>query len=735
MTLQPEQIPRPSPVALAATCVATLCLLGFAHLVAAQNASLPAGSARIEVLSSRPALVTGSDALVHVAIASPIPPHLRVVANGADVTSRFRPDTTRSGLTALLTNLRTGANQIEVSADGVHPVSARVVAYPLTGPVISGPHEQPFVCETDSFRLQGGGTLGAALDTNCSVATRVDYVYRSTSHDRWTPLPNPSATPADAVRLTTSTGATVPYVVRIETGTVNRAIYQIALLHDPSIEPGPDFATKPAGWNGRLIYTFGGGCAGGWYRQGASTGGVVDDVMLRQGYAVASASLNVFGNNCNDLLAAETMMMVKERFIEAFGPPRFTIGWGCSGGSYQAHQIGDNYPGLLDGIVIGCSFPDVGYTSISAHSFGARLMYHYFQSATEPWTRDEQVAASGLPNYDSLQVQGTRPDRIRPRDVCDDSIPHELLYDPVRNPRGARCTVYDHTVNVYGRDPSTGFARRFLDNVGVQYGLRALTDSKITKAQFLELNEKIGGIDADANFIPSRTSADLIALRIAYESGRILWGGGGLAAMPIIDYRGYADYAKGDPHMRFYSFSTRERLIRANGHADNQVMLIENGATYGLFSTRSPQVREALRQMDAWLSNLEGDTSAVPRGQKVVRAKPSDLVDACFDGTGAKIVEKQRYDGASRCNELYPSHGSPYLAAGMPIANNVVKCQLNPVDPGDYKQPFTAADLGRLRRIFPNGVCDYTKPGVEQRPLKSTWLSFGPSSTNPTSAP
>ena len=42
-------------------------------------------------------------------------------------------------------------------------------------------------------------------------------------------------------------------------------------------------------------------------------------MMLRQGYAVASSSLNVFGNNCNDVLAAETMMMVKERFVEDTG--------------------------------------------------------------------------------------------------------------------------------------------------------------------------------------------------------------------------------------------------------------------------------------------------------------------------------------------------------------------------------------------------------------------------------
>jgi hypothetical protein len=58
------------------------------------------------------------------------------------------------------------------------------------------------------------------------------------------------------------------------------------------------------------------------------------------------------------------MMMVKERFIETYGPPRYTIGWGCSGGSYQVHQIGDNYPGLLDAIVPQCSFPDVNFAQI-----------------------------------------------------------------------------------------------------------------------------------------------------------------------------------------------------------------------------------------------------------------------------------------------------------------------------------------------------------------------------------
>ncbi len=81
-----------------------------------------------------------------------------------------------------------------------------------------------------------------------------------------------------------------------------------------------------------------------------------------------------------------------------------------------------------------------------------------------------------------------------------------LRYHPTTNPKGARCDVYDHTVNAYGRDPKTGFARRPLDNVGVQYGLAALNAGVISKEQFLDLNERIGGFDNDGNVVSARTA-------------------------------------------------------------------------------------------------------------------------------------------------------------------------------------------------------------------------------------
>ena len=43
----------------------------------------------------------------------------------------------------------------------------------------------------------------------------------------------------DVAKTTTSEGRTVNFIVRVETGTMNRGIYQNAVLHDPTSEPAP----------------------------------------------------------------------------------------------------------------------------------------------------------------------------------------------------------------------------------------------------------------------------------------------------------------------------------------------------------------------------------------------------------------------------------------------------------------------------------------------------------------
>ena len=83
----------------------------------------------------------------------------------------------------------------------------------------------------------------------------------------------------------------------------------------------------------------------------------------------------------------------------------------------------------------------------------------------------------------------------------------------------------------------------------------------------------------------------------------------------------------------------------------------------------------------------------------------------------------------TRCSELFPVYSNPRHEAGGPLAANVLKCQLKPVDAKDYRTAFSAAETARLKALFPQGVCDWSKPGVNQQPVVP-WASWGPSPEN-----
>ena len=94
------------------------------------------------------------------------------------------------------------------------------------------------------------------------------------------------------------------------------------------------------------------------------------------------------------------------------------------------------------------------------------------------------------------------------------------MYNPTTNPDGVRCTSPTTRSRSGAGAPRTGSRKRPLDNVGVQYGLNALNSGLITAEQFVDLNEKIGGVDIDLNFQPERSAADPGSLAIAYGPGR-----------------------------------------------------------------------------------------------------------------------------------------------------------------------------------------------------------------------
>ena len=233
------------------------------------------------------------------------------------------------------------------------------------------------------------------------------------------------------------------------------------------------------------------------------------------------------------------------------------------------------------------------------------------------------------------------------------------------------------------------------------------------------MNANIGGVDIDFNRIPSRTTTYLPATSRAYEGGRILYGGNGMASTAVITRMGGNDLiVTGDVHLRYHSFALRQRLVNANGNSDNQV-IVGNLAPGELL----------IEQMGRWLAAVAADTSNKSLAKKVVANKPADVVDACWTTTGEKIVERQTLNGPGRCNQLFPAGVPPEYVAGAPISLDIIKCKLKSIDNRDYAVPFTAAQRARLRATFPDGVCDWSKRGVRQV-ASVPWASYGPSPVN-----
>ena len=64
------------------------------------------------------------------------------------------------------------------------------------------------------------------------------------------------------------------------------------------------------------------------------------------------------------------------------------------------------------------------------------------------------------------------------------------------------------------------------------------------------------------------------------------------------------------------------------------------------------------------------------------------------------------------------------LIAGAPVTNDVMKCQLKPVDTAAYAVKFSKSQQARLKKAFPGGVCDWSKPSVGYSAIKGTYQRY-----------
>jgi hypothetical protein len=694
-----------------------------------------------EVLSSRPNMVSNASALIAIkgAIAPPT-----VTWDNRDITKLFVADPNNPGqYIGLVVGFVEGKNVALQARAGGETANLVVIDTAVNKPIFSGPQQTPFVCELDALGLKASNL--AHLDpknSDCFAPVVVSYLYRNKSRE-WKPF-DATKRPTDIDTVSIG-GKDVALIVRQEKGVTNRSGYVIDILHDPATGPVPTFLAKGgSAWNGKLIYSFGPGAKAGFH-QGRNFGGLngtlgnieetgigAQDAWITQGYAIAAGSLNSFGTSTDDVVSAETAYKVKEQFIKDYGVPIYTLGAGSSGGSMGQQLVANAYPGILDGIIPERQFADA--ITFQQPEFDCELLVNAFKQGT--WTRAQQDAVSGM-FWGWCVSNGARYPAQR-ADNCDQVVVDAVNKDPALKSAGVRCTYQDNMVHTFGVDPKTGFARSPWDNVGIQYGLVALNNGVITMDQFIDINTRIGGQDSSGKIVAQRQVGDPEALRIAYATGRVNEETGGLAAIPQVAIRDWRDgdpFGRGDAnvdvHARVHSAIVQARLQKYLGTTGTNVdiTVAYDLTQYNFTAHGSPMntaYLDALAGMDKWIMAIKADKSTKSPTEKVVANKPADLVSSCYPvkvGT-TLLTTVEKVTDKAQCDKIFPYTTTPRIAAGGPATEDVLKCELKPIDAKDYKTAPTADQMTKLQAAFPGGVCDYTKPGVGQDQKIVTWATF-----------
>lgn len=621
--------------------------------------------------------------------------------------------------------------------------------------------QQPFICRTvesglgqplvdnqdgvgHPVRDEEGKLLG--YSRNCAIPTQVRYFYYNGSTFK---SYDPAAEPPADLRTTSWKGATVPFVVRVEAGTINRFVYTIAML---APQPG-----GPGEWNNRLVYWLRGGVGIGhqqgtamWFKEAlGSAERRMMPRLLAQGYAVVTSSGNETGVHYNMRLAGETVALTKQHFVRAYGAPRYTVGIGGSGGGVQQYLFAQNQPGLLDAGIPIQSYPDMVTQTIPISD--CPLLGQYFREEVardpaSPWSQwSRQAWIEGMNASDSARnpltggagstecITGWRmamPNVLNPhyKDPRFDLAIKAYGY-PDSAFASVKWTHWNDLADLYGTD-SRGFAPITIDNVGVQYGLEALAQGRIGTDEFLRINACAGSWKEQADFVPwdaggdpfdarnmrrsascrdpagtpaPRRQGDVAAIRKAYASGEVF--SGRRLGIPMIDLRPYLE-PELNMHNARQAFSARARLeAGAPSEAARQVVWFTASE-----AVLADTVMDALGVLDRYLADGK---------------PPPGFADKCMDGGGAAIAAGAGvWDGilnkkpAGACTRAFPVFSSPRMVAGESIRGDVFKCALKPVatalEDGTYPASveFSPPQRAWLARIFPQGVCDYRQEGV-----------------------
>jgi hypothetical protein len=614
--------------------------------------------------------------------------------------------------------------------------------------------QQPFICRTvesglgqpmvdnqqgigHPVRDEAGKVIG--YSSQCAIKRRIQHFYYTGTGFKPFDTGNGYAAPPPDMKTVVVNGAAIPFVVRVEAGTINRFVYTIAMLERTT-------------WNHKLIYWMRGGVGIGhqqglamWFNDALN--GSEKQLMpklLAEGYAIASSSGNESGVHYNMRLAEETAAQTKAYFAATYGKPVYTIGIGGSGGAVQQYMFAQNRPGLFDAGIPVQSYPDMVTQAIPISD--CPLLGQYFRDEVardpnSPWaTWSRQSLVQGMNASDTAKnpftgkpgttecINGWRfamPTVLNPlfRDSKFDKAIAFYGYAPEAFAK-VKWTHWNDLQEFYGTD-AEGFAPIPLDNVGVQYGVAALVAGRIDADEFLRLNACAGSWKEQRDFVPYKPDSDPFdsanmqrsatcrdpagapaprregsqgAIRAAFDSGHVFTGK--RLGIPMIDLRPYRE-AELDMHNARQAFSVRARLLAANpAEAKRQIVWFVRPDT-----DLPGQVMKAVSVLDKYLTSGNA---------------PAEFADRCVDSAGNLIGSGPDawsgiLDGGKpgACTQAFPIYSSPRMVAGESIRGDTFKCKLKPLEKafadGTYGRAVSFSDVQKawLSRIFPQGVCDY----------------------------
>lgn len=681
----------------------------------------------------------------------------------------------------------------------------------------SPPVQYPFACTAQDHGLElivdnqdgegvevrddDGNLIGYSRD--CNAETRTWYYAVDTDGNRHVirehgegPIEDIAERLGGATLATTTLtdGREVPYLIRHERGVINRFIYSISMLAtaEEVTEGAPENPDR-SNWNGRLLFQFQGGVGIGHTQGRYSDSGITGEPdRLGMGYAVAYSTGTRTGEHYNLLLGGRTAQMVKDHFVASHGEPDYTVGLGGSGGAIQQYVYAQNHPGLLDALVPQRSYPDM--TTQTIHVGDCALLDRWMDleaDEAEFWADwDNRKLLQGMNS-----IEGHLGSNARGLNQAKGLLASQLGIELPQQTGSSECvegwlgllplamnplfgsetnwdllgdqvddierTHWDDVREVYGTDPETGFARVPWDNVGVQYGLRAVASGEITPQQFLEVNAEVGswketsdmahegvpfedlqvvvgriaaerGItpnevlaslasgaipvtelfdpwsSRNANLSPDdgvtpapRRSGDLAAIRGAYESG-LVFRGELPPRVPVIDIRDYLEPVL-DMHNSHQSFAARQRLLDARGHHEGQVIWFLEADESGDGPAGAELTHEALDTIAEWMANLQADPTLT-----VAEAAPERGVDRCIAVDGQEIARGDGvWDGIlddkpdGECTEMFEPFSTSRIEAGGPISGDIYKCHLMPVRSAAVEDLYGSWDptAGELDRL------------------------------------